>query len=137
MTKHNKKLYIKILIFLCFFVFLTTTIFLKYKTEKIIAPASVNKNTETVTILAGETMTQLLVAPNTFFYNALVQAKNQEQILFDGKNYPGLGFFVTNIGTLHSGNRKNLLYYINGKKATVGVSSYKLKDGDIIDWKLE
>ena len=137
MTKHNKKLYIKILIFLCFFVFLTTTIFLKYETEKIIAPVSVNKNTETVTILAGETMAQLLVAPNTFFYNALVQAKNQGQIAFNGKNYPGLGFFVTDIGTLHTGNKKNLLYYINGKEATVGVSSYTLKDGDIIEWKLK
>lgn len=95
------------------------------------------KNTENITIILGEETINLSVPPNTLFYDALVQAKNQEQITFDGKNYPGLGFFITDIGTLHAGSGKNLLYYINGKEAIVGVSSYMLKDGDIIEWKLE
>jgi len=30
-----------------------------------------------------------------------------------------------------------LLYYINGKEASVGVSTYKPKNGDIIEWKLK
>ena len=95
------------------------------------------KNTENITIILGEEIINLSVPQNTLFYDALVQAKNQGQIAFDGKNYPGLGFFITDIGTLHAGGGKNLLYYINGKEATVGVSSYTLKDGDIIKWKLE
>ncbi len=95
------------------------------------------ENNQSVTVLAGETTIRLSFSDDTTFYNALVQAKNTSQIEFSGKNYPGLGFFVTNIGTLHSGNGKHLLYYINGKEATVGVSSYTLKDGDIIEWKLE
>lgn len=106
-------------------------------------PKTIPKNTETqknkesITILAGDTTAHLLVAPNTLFYNALVEGKNADKITFSGKNYPGLGFFVTEIGTLRAGDGKNLLYYINGKEATVGVSSYTLKDGDIIEWKLE
>lgn len=95
------------------------------------------KNTENIIIILGEETINLSVPQNTLFYDALAQARNQGQITFDGKNYPGLGFFITDIGTLHAGGGKNLLYYINGEEATVGVSSYTLKDGDIIEWKLE
>jgi len=95
------------------------------------------ENTKSATILAGNTTVQLQFAPGAIFYDALTQAKIKKQIEFNGKNYPGLGFFVTDIGTLHSGGGKYLLYYINGQEATVGVSAYTLKDGDIIEWKLE
>jgi len=98
---------------------------------------STDKNTESATVIAGNTTAYLSFPPNTVFYDALVQAKNQGQIVFNGKNYLGLGFFITDIETLHSGGGKDLLYYVNGKEATVGVSSYTLKNGDIIEWKLE
>ncbi len=94
------------------------------------------ENTQgSVSVSAGNTTIHL--EPNQIFYDALVQAKNAGKLEFSGKNYPGLGFFVTDIGTLHSGNGKSLIYYINGKESAVGVSSYTLKDGDIIEWKLE
>lgn len=88
-----------------------------------------------VTVSAGNTT--IYLEPNVIFYDALVEAKDSGKITFSGKNYPGLGFFVTDIGALHTGNGKSLLYYINGKQASVGVSSYTLKDGDVIEWKLE
>ena len=96
-----------------------------------------NFGTELATVLAGDTKIQLQFNPGTIFYDALAQAQNQGQIEFKGKNYSSLGFFVTDIGTLHSGDEGYLLYYVNGKKATVGVSTYTLKNGDIIEWKLE
>ncbi|MFA5791455.1 MAG: DUF4430 domain-containing protein [Candidatus Paceibacterota bacterium] len=103
------------------------------------AEAGENKieNTMPVTVLAGDVTVHLAVTPDTVFYDALVQAENTGKITFSGKNYPGLGFFVTDFGGLHAGNGKNLLYYINGKEATVGVSSYILKGDDIIEWKLK
>ena len=115
----------------------------KYKTETspLLNQGGVrggNSNTEqigSVTVLAGETTIHL--QPNVIFYDALVRAKNAGNITFSGRTYTGLGFFVTDIGTLHSGNGKSLIYYINGKEASVGVSSYTLKDGDVIKWKLE
>ncbi|MFZ3012010.1 MAG: DUF4430 domain-containing protein [Minisyncoccia bacterium] len=96
-----------------------------------------SKNTEKITIIAGEEKVSLFVSTNTLFYDALVEAKNKGTLIFSGKNYSGMGFFVTNIGTLHAGDGKDLLYYVNGKEATVGVSSYVLKDGDVLEWKLE
>lgn len=95
------------------------------------------KNTENITVIFGAESVHLLVPPDTPFYDDLVQAQNAGTIHFSGKNYDSLGFFVTDIGELHSGYNKNLIYYINGKEATVGVSTYKPKNGDIINWKLE
>lgn len=103
------------------------------KTE--IIPSPIDQKIESVTISAGDTTIKL--QSGIIFYDALTQAKNAGTIMFSGENYPGLGFFVTDIGTLHMGNGKNLLYYVNGKQASVGVSFYMLKDGDIIEWKLE
>jgi hypothetical protein len=135
MKKYNIKLYIKvlfalILIFIVFFFIPKTRLNLVQKPENTI-------NTQSFTLKIGEVNTQLSFASNTAFYDALVQARDIGQITFLGKNYPGLGFFVTDFETLHAGNGKYLLYYINGKEANVGVSSYILKDGDIIEWKLK
>ena len=102
--------------------------------EKKLAPS---KNTENITVIAGQDKINLSVAPDTTFYNALIEAQGADKITFSGKKYPALGFFVTDIGTLHAGDGKDLLYYVNGKEATVGVSGYVLKNGDILEWKLE
>ena len=139
MFKNNKKLYIYFSAVLLFVIFFLIPSFLERKkiANSSVLPASTKQNTESATIIIGDTTTHLSFSPNTSFYNSLAQAKNIGILNLNGKNYPGLGFFVTDIGSLHSGNGKNLLYYINGKKASVGVSSYALKNGDIIEWKLE
>ena len=99
--------------------------------------SKVEENLITASIITGEVTTKISFAPGTIFYDALIEARAERQISFDGKNYPGLGFFVTDIETLHAGDGKDLLYYVNGKEANVGVSAYTLKDGDVIEWKLE
>ncbi len=58
-------------------------------------------------------------------------------VAFSGRMYPGLGFFVTSVGALHEGNGRHLIYSVNGKEASVGVSSYVPKQHDIIEWKLK
>ena len=70
-------------------------------------------------------------------HDVLVDPKNKTEFQCKGKDYTSLGFFVTDIGSLHSGGGKNLLYYVNDKEASVGVSNYIPQSGDRIDWKLE
>lgn len=77
------------------------------------------------------------IGEKTTVLEAMQKAAQNNQITFDGKEYPGLGFFVTRVGSLVSGDGKNLMYYVNDKEASVGVSSYVLSDGDIIEWKLK
>ena len=119
-------------------VFLLFLIFTQ--THKNILPLPITEAREETTsftvVVSGETI-PLSVRTRTSLYDALLLAKENKQIIFSGKNYPVLGFFVTDIGSLHTGDGKNLIYYINNKEANVGVSSYLPKDGDIILWKLE
>ncbi len=51
-------------------------------------------------------------------------------------NY-SLGSFVTEINGAKGTPGKYWIYYVNGKLASVGVSNYILKDGDIINWNQE
>ena len=95
------------------------------------------KQTETITLVAGSSTASLFFAPGQTLYEALRMEENSKAISFDGKEYPGLGFLVTDIGALHQGSGKYLIYSINGIEASVGVSSYILKDGDVVSWELK
>jgi len=88
-------------------------------------------------IIIGDTTLNLSSPPDTSLYDILVVARKNGEIFFEGKNYTGLGFFVEKIGSLTNGNGKNLMYDVNGKEAGVGVMDYKIKDGDIVEWKLK
>ena len=65
------------------------------------------------------------------------EAVTKNLIDVKGTNFSGLGFFVDSINGIKSGNGYSWIYYINGKKATVGVSTYKLQEGDLIEWRYE
>jgi len=53
------------------------------------------------------------------------------------KSVAGMGSFVTGINNNKGSPGKYWIYYVNDKKASVGVSNYILKEGDIINWKQE
>ena len=86
--------------------------------------------------IAGENL-EVRITDDMSVYDAMNVLKEEGKITFEGKNYPGLGFFVTRINSLISGDGKNLMYYINGVEASVGISTYEIKEGDIIEWKLK
>lgn len=56
---------------------------------------------------------------------------------FKYKEVSGLGSFVTEINEVKGAPGKYWIYYVNDKLASVGVSKYILKEGDIISWKNE
>lgn len=89
-----------------------------------------------ITIKAGETIANITIIPGQNLYEILQNKTNNNLIPFKGKDYSGLGFFVTEIGTLRSSKGKYLFYNINGVEATQGISSYIPKEGDVIDWEL-
>lgn len=77
------------------------------------------------------------VTEHTTVYDAMNSLMSEGKMTFDGQEYTGLGFFVTQINSLEAVDGKNLMYYINGKEASLGVSTYVIKEGDIIEWKLK
>jgi len=92
---------------------------------------------ESATLSAGGSAINLSFPAGATLYEAMSLARDVGSLSFTGKNYPGLGFLVTEIENLHGSGGKYLFYYINGEEASVGVSTQKLKDGDVIEWKLK
>lgn len=56
---------------------------------------------------------------------------------FKGKDYEEMGYFVEEINGISNSPKGYWLYYVNEKQAEVGVSRYIIKEGDIINWRLE
>lgn len=89
------------------------------------------------TLIVGSTNIHMPFSPGATLYDALSSAQKNGVLSFSGKEYNGLGYFVTDIDALHQANGKYLVYFINGTEASTGVSSYVVKEGDTIVWKLQ
>jgi hypothetical protein len=104
--------------------------------QKFIATSSVSFLKSATFKVGGEEFI-IQVTEHTTVYDAMNSLTSEGKMTFDGKKYSGLGFFVTQINSLQSGGGKNLMYYINGEEASQGVSTYIVKEGDNIEWKLK
>jgi hypothetical protein len=90
-----------------------------------------------VNLIAGDKNINLQITQGQTLYEILQNGENKKLISFDGKEYTGIGFFMTSIGNLHQENAKYLMYYVNGIEASLGISQYVPKSGDLIEWKLK
>lgn len=67
--------------------------------------------------------------------NALVVLKLAHTV--EAKNYEGVGEMVLAIDGVKPDSKHFWAFYVNGKSSNVGASSYKIKNGDNLEWKLE
>jgi len=70
-------------------------------------------------------------------YDFMRSLKTEGKITFEEKNYPGMGIFIESLNGIKNNGDKNWIYYVNGVKAGVGISNYKLNAGDTVTWKYE
>ncbi|MFA6393188.1 MAG: DUF4430 domain-containing protein [Candidatus Paceibacterota bacterium] len=72
-------------------------------------------------------------------YDAMksIESVKENNFSFKTKEYPGLGIFVDGINGMMGKSGQYWIYYVNDKEASVSVSKYVLKSGDIINWKRE
>ncbi len=96
-----------------------------------------NTHESTISLTAGTVQGSLPIQAGDTLYAAMLRAQKTGTLSFVGKEYPGLGYFVTTIGSLTEGSGKYLMYFVNGKDASVGISTYVPKNGDTIIWKLQ
>jgi len=89
------------------------------------------------TIVVGELKLQTNFEVGKSLYDVLVMEKNNGRLNLVGKDFSGLGFFVSSIGALKETSDKHLIYFVNGKSPSVGISNYILKDKDVIEWQLK
>lgn len=88
------------------------------------------------TLIAGDTTTTLSFTEGQTLYDALVKAQ-QAGLMLELKEYPGMGYFVAKIGSLVPTAEKYLMYSINGEEASEGISSYILKENDVVKWEVK
>jgi hypothetical protein len=97
---------------------------------------SASASSELFRLTAGTAALSLPVTGGSLL-SILTDVQKRGEITFSGKEYTGLGFFVTELGSLKEGDGKHLMYSINGKEASVGVSNYIPKTGDTVLWELK
>jgi hypothetical protein len=76
---------------------------------------------------------------SVFIAMKILEEKKDQNNLFNFKytENKGMGSFITEINGVKGKVGKYWIYYVNDKLASVGVSNFILKQGDIINWKNE
>lgn len=99
----------------------------------------VDKNTESIKIEIGDKSYKVKIVPNSTVYDAMKKLGEDKSsgFTFHSKEYSSLGNFVDSINGVPGTPGKYWLYYLNGKKASTGVSKNKIKSGDVVTWKQE
>ncbi|MFZ2072708.1 MAG: DUF4430 domain-containing protein [Minisyncoccia bacterium] len=137
-TKTQKLILITILLIIC------SVLIYIYKNPP---PKTINNNTllkqnspdpnsKIITLLINEAKYTTNISEETSVYDFMDKLRTEGKIDFKDKTYSGMGKFIEEINGIKNGE-KYWIYYVNNKKANIGVSNYKINEGDIVSWKYE
>lgn len=111
------------------------------KEELQIAPKVISENNIKISLIVLDKKYETEIKEGSSIFEAMkqIEEKSTNDNLFSFKytEHSGLGSFITEINNMKGIPGKYWIYYINNEKASVGVSKYILKEGDIISWKQE
>jgi hypothetical protein len=115
------------------------------KTNQIKVKEEINKTnaspeTITTTLIIENTKYEENIPPNNSVYTLIKKIADEGKIKIIFKDFGSdLGYLVQSINGIANNQKenKNWIYYINGKKAQIGISNYHLNPGDTITWKYE
>ena len=97
---------------------------------------SVNTFNLVLNLSSGQKSLQENFTDGENLYDALKAATAKEGISMTSKEYPRMGYLVESIGGEKNGtDGKYWQFLVNGKYANEGASSYRIKTGDVIEWK--
>jgi hypothetical protein len=106
-------------------------------TSTISTKTNVSVNQITLNVLGKTYNTKLKEGETAYGAMTGIQSNKENNFSFRIKEYPSLGIFVEEINDINGTPGKYWIYYINGKEASIGISKYILKSGDVISWKQE
>ena len=117
----------------------------KIKTQKIseikpvhsqkVEDVNLNKIKVSLDVLGNTYITE--VKDGSSIFDAMNKMKEDNLFNFKYTEHLGLGAFVSEINGVKGTPGKYWIYYVNDIKASIGISNYILKAGDIIKWKQE
>lgn len=80
--------------------------------------------------------------PKTYSFTATISgtaldAMRASGVPFTGKDYPGIGLFVTSIAGRVNTDNEYWFLYVNGTSSASGASATHISPGDIVEWRYE
>lgn len=91
----------------------------------------------TATIIVAEKSYSVVVIQGETVLNAMRALTTAGTLVFTGRDYSGLGFFIDSINGVQNADGKYWVFYVNGVSATIGASAQIINAGDIIEWRYE
>lgn len=82
------------------------------------------------------TFNNVKIGPGQSVLDVLENTMALQKLLFESKEYPGMGTLVTRIHGRANGENENYWqYWVNNEKSSVAADAYKLQGGEWIEWK--
>lgn len=115
----------------------TTTVSATTTTE--LATTKEIKNPVNLTVEINDKQYALQLPEKSTAYDAMQKLISDNKITVSLKEFKGIGYFIEEINGLKNNNETGeyWIYYINGQSAKMGISSYTLKNNDLIKWTYE
>jgi len=148
--KNKKYLKILIVILLSCILFIFVFSFIKNPSQPPLIKEGINTKIESkvllpknikVTLEVLDKKYDIEVKDNANVFEVMQELQKESPPLntfnFKYKEHIGLGVFIEEINGIKGGDGSYWMYYVNGISANVGVSNYKINNGDIISWKYE
>ena len=103
------------------------------------APEILVEQEISLSLRAGDNIYQTKVKPGTTVYDLMSELRAAQGLSFIATEYPGMGPLIEEINGVKNDIKTNKFwfYYVNGQSANEGVTSYVLKNNDVIEWKYE
>jgi hypothetical protein len=95
------------------------------------------KEIVTITVRGISYPVEITTTNTTTVYDAMTIAAKNKKLSFKAIKNSTLGYFINEINDIKSTSNEYWIFYVNGNEANVGISSYVLKPGDNVVWKLE
>jgi len=101
--------------------------------------ATEQSNTIPATISVLDKTYPVQIDEGSSVYDAMQSLMKQGLVSFTAKEYSGMGYLIEEFNGTKNDNASGTywVYYINGKSADEGISSYIIKPNDTISWKYE
>lgn len=84
-----------------------------------------------------KTFSQVNLPEDSTVFDLLKKVTTENNLSLESKDYGSMGVFIESIGEAKSdlASDKFWQYWVNNKYSQMGSSSYKLKSGDLVEWK--
>lgn len=79
----------------------------------------------------------LSIASDTTVLKAMMELSTSSEFTFSGQEFPGLGFFVEEIGGLKNADGFYWTLFIDGKPSALGVSSARVTPASRVEWRYQ